>query len=229
VHYTLLDCLLHSGGFLLRLLLCVAILKSGSMLRWRALFTLSGFQCGLAVALFAVSSHYEIYFWTYWVCAGVQSIFAIGVIHDIIRNVPGLNHMPKGIAAGYIGFAVAGIAGVLYLQHPSLSGSVVQAALTLGAAVNFAWYALLLAILAGISRLGFAWLPLPLNVTCGFVLLSISQTISSYTISNWPRYGAAIDRTNSLLSLVIVIFWVMCFYNKGLLHHHEQTRKRIPA
>ena len=106
----------------LRLALAATLIKQPR--RWGMLLAFVLFDAANDAIGILTRSHYAIYFYTYWVAAGIHSLLSVGVLANAILRIPNVRTIQKSHAFVFltVAFAIAALAFAYQLGlHPKSS------------------------------------------------------------------------------------------------------------
>jgi hypothetical protein len=165
--------------------------------------------------LFRIPHLYGAYFYLFWIASGVQAILRLWITADIVRAIPGIGFFPRTayLFVGVLG-VVMGIGAAVYTwQDPvSLKDHIVFSVLLFNRAVNIAWVAFFLTMLAMLKLLRIGWNPLGACVTTGVVLRICGSALAAELYTR-PSQSIRLfaNGMDSIATIAVLSFWAYAF------------------
>ena len=165
--------------------------------------------------LLHVPHQYATYFYLFWIASGIQAVLRLWITADIVRAIPGIGFFPRTayLFVGVLGLVMAVAAAAYTWQDPvGFKNHLVFSILLFNRAVNIAWVAFFLTMLALLKLLRIGWNPLGACVTTGVVLRICASAIAAelYTRPSRPVRTFA-NALESITTIVILSFWAYAF------------------
>ena len=169
----------------------------------------------LLFVLLHVPHQYTTYYCVFWIASGIQAILRLWITADIVRAIPGINFFPRTayLFVGVLGL-VMGVGAAAYTwQDPvSIKEHVTFWMLLFNRAVNIAWVAFFITILAVLKLLRIGWNPLGACVTTGVVLRICASALAAELYTR-PSYGVRLfaNMVESVATIAVLSFWAYAF------------------
>jgi hypothetical protein len=185
---------------------------------WPSLTAALAFEVLVDVSLYVllhVPHHYATYFYLFWIASGVQAILRLWITADIVRAIPGIGFFPRTayLFVGVLGVVMAVAAAAYTWQDPvSIKEHVVFSILLLNRAVNIAWVAFFLTMLALLKLLRIGWNPLGACVTTGVVLRICASAVAAEMYTRPSHSIRLVANTLESIGTILVLgFWAYAF------------------
>lgn len=182
--------------------------------RWPFLLALMVFDLIHSSLLLATLHHYTSYFYTYWIGQGLRSLLSVGLLWDVLRNLPAMRFLPRRIGIFLLTFALTITAGAVFIAALSSSHTypLTDMVLTLERCATVAWMSLAACILCAVSFLGMGWTLEGVNITAGFVVSGMAAMLAASLISSYPAHGHLIDQLHTAIDISVLSYWFTCLY-----------------
>ncbi len=185
---------------------------------WPSLTAALGAEVLVDVSLYVllhVPHQYATYFYLFWIASGLQAILRLWITADIVRAIPGIGFFPRTayLFVGVLGFVMAVAAAAYTWKDPvSIKEHLVFSILLFNRAVNIAWVAFFLTMLALLKLLRIGWNPLGACVTTGVVLRICASAVAAELYTR-PSHAIRLfaNTVESIATILILSFWAYAF------------------
>ena len=196
-------------------LVLLVIARRNLMAVWPSLTTALSFELISNVVLCTLlhqQHFYRPYFYCFWISSGVQAVLRLWITADIVRAIPGIGFFTRStyVVIGCIGLVMAVASAAMTWHDPVTQSRIVGTVLLLNRAVNIAWIAFFVSVLAALKLLHIGWNPVGARITGGLVLRIGASALAAefYTHPSRPLrlWGNAVE---SVATIVVLVFWAM--------------------
>ncbi len=165
--------------------------------------------------LLHVPHQYATYYSLFWIASSIQAILRLWITADIVRAIPGIGFFPRTayLFVGVLGLVMAVAAAAYTWQDPvSVKDHLVFSTLLFNRAVNIAWVAFFLTMLALLKLLRIGWNPLGACVTTGVVLRICACAIAAELYTR-PSHTIRLfaNGLESVITIAVLGFWAYAF------------------
>ncbi len=220
------------------LAIMAGIITGGIFRRWRFLFTFAFLEAGkVSINLWYLlrqnahrlhllqqeitktqytaihKADYHIFFFTYWPLDALAALAGIGILADLLGQIPLANFAPRLVKATLITFATTTAAACIALSiigNPAHSFRWTNYAMELYHCTAVLWICFALSLLAGVAACGYGWTTQSLSIAAVFLVQMILRTITSHIIITDPHNAFAISFGYDCLCTAFYAIWLDC-------------------
>ena len=214
--FSYLDIVLWISDATLALLALVALIRTRQARNWPFLCAFLVIFAGSEIAqAIAIQAGYRVYFYVYWIDAGLKYAAQFGVLYEVCSSVlKTFPYIPKSFSKLLATLVViAALTGIAVSMNTATSFSDLLLTLFVGMqrTALMAWCAAFIACAIATSRLGLGWPSNSILIGGGAAAMNSAGMIASVLFGILSIHRATeVDHVQSAVNIAVLFLWSAC-------------------